>query len=371
MKNQNLTGSLLFSGTIVGAGILGLPYALSQSGFIGGTIIFIAGTFFAYLSAIYIGTLVYMENKEVSLYSICRSYLGANIGYLTLTGILLSSYGAMIAYPLAIGTMLSSLLNIPLWLGAGMFISLISFLLTLNLGKSNNFNALVTTILVLLLIWVMLKSIPAIELNNYLFYNPGEIFDAWGIVIFAFSGHIVIPTVLYYVKTNLNQGLRVLKIGLFLVAILYFFFFTIAIGVMGTEVTPVATLGLGGHVSTTVALIGQVFAVLAILTSAFGIGISLKLTFQDMFKINYNLSLALIIIPVLFFDIYLIRIGGDSFIRVLNYAGGIGSALYVGFIPALIVYNLAKTHHFPFGQKGAILSLVFYGLAILYTLFIS
>lgn len=371
MKNQNLTGSLLFAGTIVGAGILGLPYALSQSGFIGGTIIFIAGTFFAYLSAIYIGTLVYMENREASLYSICRSHLSVNIGYLTLAGILFSSYGAMIAYPLAIGTMLSSLLNIPFWLGTGMFVALISFLLTRNPGKSNKFNAIVTTVLALLLIWVMFKSIPAIESNNYLFFNPSKMFDAWGVVIFAFSGHIVIPSVIYYIKTNLSQGLRVLKIGLFLVAALYFFFFTISIGVMGTEVTPVATLGLGGHVSTTVALIGQIFAMLAILTSAFGVGISLKLTFQEMFKIKSYLSLALIIIPVLLFDIYFSTMGGDAFIKVLNYAGGIGSALYVGVIPALIVEKLAKTHSFPLGRKGAILSLVFYGLAILYTVFIS
>lgn len=369
MKKQNLIGSLLFSGTLVGAGILGLPYALSQSGFIGGTIIFIAGTFFAYLSAMQIGTLVYMQNREASLYSIYRSYLGANIGYLTLAGILFSSYGAMIAYPLAIGMMFSSLLDIPLWLSAGLFIALISFLLSRNLGESNKLNAIVTIVLVLLLIWVILKSIPAIEANNYLFFYPGKMLDAMGIIIFAFAGHIVIPNVIYYTKAKLNQGLRILRIGLFLVAALYFFFFAIAVGVMGTEVTPVATLGLGGHVSTNVAIIGQIFAILAILTSAFGIGVSLKLTFQEMFKINENMSLALIIIPILLFDAYLSRTGGDSFIKVLNYAGGIGSALYVGIIPALIVQSIAKTHHFPFGQKGAIVSLVFYSLAILYTLF--
>ncbi|MDI9466536.1 MAG: aromatic amino acid transport family protein, partial [Bacillota bacterium] len=54
MKHQKLIGSLLFTGTFVGAGILGLPFALSQSGFIGGTIIFIIGTFFAYLTAVYV-----------------------------------------------------------------------------------------------------------------------------------------------------------------------------------------------------------------------------------------------------------------------------------------------------------------------------
>ena len=64
MKHQKLIGSLLFTGTFVGAGILGLPFALSQSGFIGGTIIFIIGTFFAYLTAVYVSILVYMQDLK-------------------------------------------------------------------------------------------------------------------------------------------------------------------------------------------------------------------------------------------------------------------------------------------------------------------
>jgi amino acid permease len=136
-------------------------------------------------------------------------------------------------------------------------------------------------------------------------------------------------------------------------------------------VTPVATIGLTGHVSSAVAIFGQIFAILAILTSAYGIGISLKLTFQDMFKTNPSTSIALIIIPVVLFDIYLSGMGGNAFTEVLNYAGGIGSAFYIGIIPALIVHKLARTHHFPLGQTGAIICLAFYGLAILYTLFIG
>lgn len=370
MKNQNLIGSLLFAGTLVGAGILGLPYALSQSGFIGGTVIFVVGTFFAWLTSIYVGRLVYMQDSESSLYSIFRSHLGANIGYLTLAGILFSSYGAMIAYPLAIGTTFQSLFNIPMWLGAVLFLAILSFLLTRTPGNSNMFNAVITTVLVLLLVWVMYKSIPAIETNNFLFFKPGEIFGASGIIIFAFAGHIVIPTVLYYIKTNSKQGMRVLQFGFFLVAALYFFFFVVSIGVMGNSVTPVATIGLSGHVSVTVALVGQTFAGLAILTSAYGIGISLKLTFQDLFKMKSITSILLIIIPVLLFDIYLSKMEGDAFTDVLNYAGGIGSAIYIGIIPALIVKKLARTHYFPLGQNGATLCMVFYGLAIFYTLFI-
>jgi tyrosine-specific transport protein len=124
MKLDNLTGLLLFAGTLIGAGILGLPYALSKSGFLGGTAILFLGAFFSYLTAMYIVQLVFMESSEVSLYTIFRRYLGRSTSYLALAGMLISSYGAMIAYPIAIGEMMNSLLNLPYWLGAGLFIAL-------------------------------------------------------------------------------------------------------------------------------------------------------------------------------------------------------------------------------------------------------
>jgi tyrosine-specific transport protein len=120
MKFDNLTGSLLLAGTFIGVGILGLPYALSKSGFLGGTAILFLGAFFSYLTAMYIVKLVYLQSSEVSLYTIFRRYLGRNTSYLALAGMLISSYGAMIAYPIAIGEMMHSLLNLPYWLGTSL-----------------------------------------------------------------------------------------------------------------------------------------------------------------------------------------------------------------------------------------------------------
>jgi tyrosine-specific transport protein len=368
MKKEYIFGILLYTGTMVGAGILGLPYALAQSGFFGGAIILLIGVFFAYLTVTYVGRLVYMETTEAPLVAIFRKHLGTKLGYVAFAGILISSYGAMIAYPLAIGTMFNSLFGIPNWVGVIVFIAIITFLLSRNLGQSNTLNSIITIILIVLLIWALIKSVPAMEGKNLLFFYPSNILDAWGIVIFTLAGHIVIPTVLYYVKTEMKQGLRVIRIGLFLVVGLYFLFFIVAVGVMGENVTPVATTGLGDMVSTTVSVLGQAFAILALFTSAFGIGLSLKYTIRDTFKLKPYPSLAIMIAPLLVIDIILSINNGDAFIEVLNYAGGIGSAMYVGVIPALIIIRLAKFYDFPLGRKGAIACLMFFGMAILYTI---
>jgi tyrosine-specific transport protein len=368
MKFDNLTGSLLLAGTFIGVGILGLPYALSKSGFLGGTAILFLGAFFSYLTAMYIVKLVYLQSSEVSLYTIFRRYLGRNTSYLALAGMLISSYGAMIAYPIAIGEMMHSLLNLPYWLGAGLFIVLITFLLTLKAGHSNRINALVTVLLLVLLVWVMLRATPSITLENYLFFKPSRMLDAWGIVIFAFAGHLVIPSVIYAIKAKPRQGALVIKSGFWAVAILYFFFFAVSLDIMGQEVTAVATLGLSKNLSPALSTVGQLFAILAILTSSYGVGISLKLTFEDKLKVNSSYAIPLIIVPVILFSTYLGSEGGEAFSNVLNIAGGIGSALYVGLIPSIIVLKLSKIYRFPLGQKGAIATVLFFGLAIAYTI---
>lgn len=369
MKLDNLTGSLLFAGTLIGAGILGLPYVLSKSGLLGGTAIFFLGAFFSYLTAMYIVQLVYMEKSEVSLYTIFRRYLGRNASYLALAGILFSSYGAMIAYPIAMGEMIHSLLNLPYWVGEGLFVALITFLLTLKAGSSNRINAFITILLVSLLVWVMLRATPSITIENYQFFEPSRILDAWGIVVFAFAGHLVIPSVIYAIKAKPRQGALVIKLGFWVVAILYFFFFVVSLGIMGKEVTSVATLGLSKYLSPALNIVGQLFAMLAIITSSYGIGISLKLTFEDKFKLKPSYAIPIIIVPVILFNLYLSAQGGEAFSKVLNFAGGIGSALYVGLIPAVIVLKLSKIHRFPLGQKGAIATFLFFGLAIAYTIF--
>ena len=213
-------------------------------------------------------------------------------------------------------------MNLPLaW--AGLLIVLITFLLTLKAGHSNRINALQPFFAGSCL--VMLRATPSITLENYLFFKPSRMLDAWGIVIFAFAGHLVIPSVIYAIKAKPRQGALVIKSGFWAVAILYFFFFAVSLGIMGQEVTAVATLGLSKNLSPALSTVGQLFAILAILTSSYGVGISLKLTFEDKLKVNSSYAIPLIIVPVILFSTYLGSEGGEAFSNVLNIAGGIGS----------------------------------------------
>lgn len=368
---KQLIGGLLFGGTVIGAGILGLPFALAQGGFVIGTLLLLLGGFFAFLSAAQIGTLVYEQKEDLPLHSIVKQYLGLRMSYLSLGAILFSSYGALIAYPLAIGEITSTVFHLPAWLGTIIFIAAITGLLSLNLNESNKIDAVITLLLVLLLLWVIFRSFPQVNPDNLLHFHPSRIFSAFGVVIFAFAGHVVIPSVVYYMDIKRSDGIKVLGLSIAAVGLLYLLFFTVSIGVMDAEVARVATLGLGKHLSSSLAIAGQVFSVLAIITSFFGLAISLRLTFAEQFKLKPSYTLALIIIPVVVIDLLLSANPGHAFVKMLNYAGGIGSALYMGFIPALIIVDKRYALKTSFGRSGGFIALLFYGLAILYTVFFS
>ncbi|MDD3269945.1 MAG: aromatic amino acid transport family protein [Syntrophomonadaceae bacterium] len=366
-----LIGGLLFAGTIIGAGILGLPFALAQGGFLLGSLLLLLAGFFAYLSAVQIGVLVYDQQEQLPLHSIIERYLGWRMSYLSLAAILFSTYGALIAYPLAIGEMVSTLFHLPAWLGAIVFITFITGFLSLNLKESNKIDATITLLLTMLLLWIVLRSLPQVRLDNLLAFHPSRIFSSFGVIIFAFAGHLVIPSVIYYMGVKRETGIKVLGWSIFAVGLLYLLFFTVSTGVMGSEINRVATLGLGKHLSPILAIAGQLFTVLAIITSFFGLAISLRMTLARQFKLKPYHSLSLILVPVLLIDLLLSANPGNAFVKVLNYAGGIGSALYIGFIPAMIMADKRFEFNIFLGRSGARLSLIFYGLAILYTVFFT
>lgn len=314
---------------------------------------------------------MYEQDEELPLHSIVARYLGPKFSFLYLGAILLATYGALIAYPLAVGEIAFTLFHLPPWAGVVIFIIFIIALLNLNLSESNKIDATITLLLLLLLLWVVFRSIPQLNFNNLLVSYPSQLFNALGMVIFAFSGHLVIPSVIYYMGIKRNDGLKVLGWSILAVGLLYLLFFAVSIGVMGSDISSVGTLGLGKHLSPSIAITGQVFSILAVITSFFGLAISLRLALARQFKLNAYPSLAIIILPVLLIDLFLSGNPGNAFVKVLNYAGGIGSAIYIGFIPALIITDKRYQFKLPLGRIGAWFALAFYGLAILYTIFFS
>ena len=111
MNLKSIKGIFTISGTIVGAGILALPLAMAQLGFVPGFFVLaVVGLAFIY-TAYYIGEAAINSEEEISLSGLAKKHFGAIGLGVMLFGVLVYIYGALIGYLSAGGKVINDLSN--------------------------------------------------------------------------------------------------------------------------------------------------------------------------------------------------------------------------------------------------------------------
>ena len=98
MDKKLLTAVSIFVGTVIGAGILGIPYVVSQSGFlIGGAWIIVLGLVIL-ITNLYLGEIALRTKKDHQLPGYAEKYLGKKGKKIMLSASLIGFYAALVAY---------------------------------------------------------------------------------------------------------------------------------------------------------------------------------------------------------------------------------------------------------------------------------
>jgi amino acid permease len=88
----------LITGVTIGAGILGLPYAIAQVGLGIGLIYIVALGVVMLLLNLMIGEVVAETKKPLQIAGLAEVYIGRWAGYLLVITTIIGSYGALVAY---------------------------------------------------------------------------------------------------------------------------------------------------------------------------------------------------------------------------------------------------------------------------------
>ena len=113
-------------GTIVGAGMLGIPFVISQVGFVYGSfLIIVLGLAFLMLN-LFLGEIVLRTKKPHQLTGYAEKYLGKTGKRFMMVSLLINGYGALIAYLIGEGATLHSIFG---W-GEPLYYTLIFFVVT-------------------------------------------------------------------------------------------------------------------------------------------------------------------------------------------------------------------------------------------------
>ena len=331
MKNFAALAVLL--GTIIGAGILGIPYVVMKSGFTAGVLqIIIIGALMATIM-LYLGEVTLRTKTNHQLPGYAYKYLGKSGKFWMLIAFAFGIFSALLAYIIAEGRSLSYLIfnspayELQLGIAFWIFLSTITYFGIKALEEGE--------IVGVLLVFTMIISISAyfankIDLNNLTYLFPSELFAPIGVILFAFLGFAAIPEVKQVLGEHKKSLKKTIITAYAIAALIYIIFAAIVIGYKGDFVPEIATIGLG-----------KPFIFFGMLTM-FTAYLALSTAMIDMIRLDFQKSrktawLCTILIPAVAF-IVLSLAKQATFIKVLS----IGGVVSGGLTAILILFMAEK-----------------------------
>jgi len=344
MKKEVLEAISVLMGTVIGAGILGVPYAVYKAGFFTGILVIILVGLAVTLTYLCLGEVILRTKGKHQLTGYAEKYLGKKGKTLMAISMLISVNGALIAYLIGEGQSLSALIGS----GPPIFYSFLFFAVMATiiffgikvLGKSE---LILTSILIFVVIIMFLISINKADLSNLSGFSLKNLLIPYGVTLFAFLGAAAVPEMNEILIKNKKAMKKSIIIGCSIPILIYVLFAAITLSVTGAQTTEIATIGLGKILGDNFKIFTNLFAIFAMATCFISLGIALKEIYYYDYKINKHLSWAM----ACFIPLLLFLIGIKEFISTIGFVGAIGGGLEMIIIIFMWTYSKKKSQRKP------------------------
>ena len=320
-------------GTIIGAGIFGIPYVVSKAGFLAGLINLIVLGFVVLMINLYTGEICLRTKKTHQLAGFAEIYLGKTGKMIMAFASVFGIIGALIAYLIGEGELLSAIFG-----GSPFFFSILFFVICSTLiyfdlkaiKKSEFFLGIFMLALVLTICAVSLFHVDLKNLSNF---SLAQVFLPYGVILFAFVGASAIPEMEVIEQNEKKKLKKAILIGTLIPFLVYLLFMIAVVGVTGLQTTEVATIGLGKALGNYMVIFGNLFGVFSMSTSFLLLGLALKW----MLHYDYKIPKALAWLITISIPLALFLIGVKSFIGVIGITGAVA-----GGIEGILIVLIAK-----------------------------
>lgn len=329
-------GVFLITGMTIGAGVLGIPYAIMQVGLKIGLLYLVGFGILMLCLNLMISETAENTPERFQLAGLAGKYIGSWAGNLLSLTIVLSSYGALLAYIVGEGDVLGALIGgKPFWWSIG-FWFVGSLVIWRGLSAAKKMQKFLSFLVILIIAGLSLFLFRSVEIGNWLYTNTAQLLFPYGIILFALHGSPAVIEAKALLEHDPKKLRRAVIIGSCIPVIVYMLFAAGVLGVLGNATTPVATIALAARFGQGVMIMSNVFAVFAMATSFVGLGIALKESLLWDNHISPIISSGLVfMVPIVLFIA-----GLRNFISILNVVG----ALFIAFeiFIMILVYWRAK-----------------------------
>lgn len=363
-KNRFWVAVATLIGTIVGAGVLGIPYVIAKSGFVYGSIlIFVIGIAFVIFNLL-MGEVVLRTKGQFQLTGYMERYLGKWGKRVMAFSMMFAIYGALTAYIMGEGEILKAIFGEPTFLSsifswlpgilltflqnnfyALLFFIVASFIVYKGVKAAGQVELVIISLLILVVLLIGVLSFKHINLSNFNTFNPAYFYLPYGVILFSFIGAAAIPEMQEELgKNELKKMKKALIIGSVVPLVLYFLFSVIVIGLVGLNNFElldanqrIATIALSMYSNPILGLLANIFAVFSMFTTFLTLGVALKEVYHYDYKINPHLAFILTVMVPLFLALAQIA----SFITALAITGSIAGGLE-GILVVLAYWKAKK-----------------------------
>ena len=321
MNKKFWATAFTLTGTIIGAGILGIPYVFAQSGFLSGLFwLIVLGGVMIFMN-LTLSEITLRTKGKHQLSGYAEKYLGHWGKCAMFFAMLFGIYSALLAYLIGEGESLSRLLpgNInPIFFGIAFWLIMTLFLREglRGLKKLETWGVLGIIILIL---GIFVKFIPQIQPSNLLTFNVPNFALPIGVIMFALLGFTSIPELRQEIKGQEKLFKKAIIVGTLIPIFLYILFSSVFVGILGKGVTEVATLSFGPLIT--------ILGIFTMLTSYFVLSYSIRDTFKYDFKTSRNINFFFTSLVPLILYIIVSSFGIFGFVSILGIGGVISGGL--------------------------------------------
>jgi amino acid permease len=318
----------MITGTIIGAGVLGLPYAVSKVGLLVGILyIVMCGAGMLFLNLV-IGKISFWAQKELQLPGLVAHFLGKKHAAIVSLIIIFSAYGALTAYIIGEGVVLSGIFGGSAFLWSIFFWLVASAIIVSGFSLTRKLIIIVNGCVIFLLVIMSFVLLPHLQVTHIFYFNAENIFYPFGVVIFSLNGLSAIAQAHALLPKNKKIFNRVLVIGSLIPLLVYVVFVVAIVGYAGKATPSIATNIFANESFKKYLFFGSVLGCAAMLGGFMAVGTALKQSFMWDNKIRPRKALCLVLI----FPLFLFLIGLRSFVFVISFVGTFGVGLEVFYM---------------------------------------
>lgn len=382
-----LGGSLLITGTCIGAGMIGLPVVSAAAGFIPSFLAMVLCYFFATTTGLFLMEAALWFQEKVHLISIARFALGAAGKWIAWIFFLFLFYCLFVAYLDGGGQLLSNLMAAlferPIPREGGIFATVIIVGCFVYIGTRAVSYVSRVFLLGLAVSYASLAALglPHVEGARLLQQNWKAAAMTIPILFICFGYQNVVPTVLYYLKRNVNLVRKAIFIGTAIPFVIYAVWNFVILGILPGDPKSYEKIVHHGDLvtgllqkaseSSSVLFFANAFSIFAVLTPF----MASTLAFVDFFKdglkkfpkVQFDpIIYGLVLIPPTVCTL----LYPNLFLAALGFAGGFIDAVLFGVLPCLIVWigRYRRNREGPYtvpGGKPLLLAVLVFSLAVL------